>query len=173
MVALGNVKTIIAVNRNLGFFTTGFNYMTQVIPLLIVAPLYIGGRIEFGTVTQAAAAFGYVLGAFSVIVSQFGPISSYAAVVSRLSAVWEAMSEHPEEPDHAIETVEDDQRIAYQHLTLGTRRDGRVLIEDLSLEVPEGKRLLVVGPNGVGRSSLIRATAGLWRRGTGMITGRR
>ena len=168
-IALGNVKTIIAVNRNLGFFTTGFNYMTQVIPLLIVAPLYIGGQIEFGTVTQAAAAFGYVLGAFSVIVSQFGPISSYAAVVTRLGAVWEAMSVQPEEPDHAIETVEDDTRIAYEHLTLRTPRDGRVLIKNLSLEIPEGKRLLVVGPNGVGRSSLIRATAGLWRRGDGTI----
>jgi putative ATP-binding cassette transporter len=39
--AVQNTKRIIAVNRNLGFFTTGYNYLIQVIPILIVAPLFI------------------------------------------------------------------------------------------------------------------------------------
>jgi Cation transporter/ATPase, N-terminus len=39
---------IIAIDRNLGFLTTGSNYMTQMIPVLIVAPLYIRGEREFG-----------------------------------------------------------------------------------------------------------------------------
>jgi putative ATP-binding cassette transporter len=40
---VANTKRIIAVNRNLGFFTTGYNYLTQLIPVLIVAPLFIRG----------------------------------------------------------------------------------------------------------------------------------
>ena len=34
-----NFRRIIAVNRNLGFFTIGYNYMIQLIPALVVAPL--------------------------------------------------------------------------------------------------------------------------------------
>lgn len=90
-----NMKHIIAVNRNLGFFTTGYNYMLQIIPILIVAPLYIQGKIEFGQVTQAAMAFGHVLGAFSLIVVEFGRITSFAAVIARLGAMWEALNRKP------------------------------------------------------------------------------
>ena len=62
----------------------------QIIPVAIVAPLYIRGEVEFGTVTQAAMAFSHALGAFSLIVTQFQQISNYAAVVNRLGELWEA-----------------------------------------------------------------------------------
>src|SRR6185312_10113671 len=48
---VANNKRIITVTRNLGFFTNGYNYLTQIIPLLIVAPMYMQGRVEFGVVT--------------------------------------------------------------------------------------------------------------------------
>jgi putative ATP-binding cassette transporter len=187
MTALANMKQIIATSRNLKFFIDGFDYMKQIIPVLIAAPFVLNGDVEIGTVILAQIAFGHILGAFSVAVSQFGPLSTYAAVVVRLSAFCEAMVDEPQQPgfgpnrpgpDHgpglhrpgpAITTVQDRDRIAYERVTLMTPRDGRTLIKELSLEVPEGRRLLVVGPNGVGRSSLIRATAGLWDRGEGTI----
>jgi putative ATP-binding cassette transporter len=183
MTALANMKQLIATSRNLKFFADGFDYMKQIIPVLIAAPLVLSGEVKIGTVYLAVTAFGHVLGAFAVIVSQFGPISTYAAVVSRLGAVCEAMEDEPEAPALApdgptpcpdrpypgIKILEDGGRIAYDGLTLRTPKDGRTLIKDLSLEVPEGRRLLVVGPNGVGRSSLIRATAGLWCNGAGTI----
>ena len=53
----GNFKQMVAVSRNLGFFTTGYNYLIQIIPALIVAPLYIRGEVEFGVITQSAMAF--------------------------------------------------------------------------------------------------------------------
>jgi putative ATP-binding cassette transporter len=93
--AVENLKRIIAVNRNLGFFTTGYNYMTQILPVLIVAPLYMRGSIEFGVVTQAAIAFAFVLGAFSLIVTEFQRISSFAAVITRLGSLGEAIAETP------------------------------------------------------------------------------
>ena len=43
-----NFRRITSVNRNLGFFTTGYNYLIQIIPALIVAPLYIRGEVELG-----------------------------------------------------------------------------------------------------------------------------
>ena len=56
------MKRMIAVNRNLSFFTTGYNYGIQIIPALIVGPLFIRGDVEFGVITQSAMAFSHLLG---------------------------------------------------------------------------------------------------------------
>ena len=79
-----NYRRIIAVNRNLNFFTGGYNYLIQLIPVIVVAPLFIQGKVEFGIIGQSAMAFATLLGAFSLIITQFQAISSYAAVVARL-----------------------------------------------------------------------------------------
>eukprot|EP00960_Hanusia_phi_P077616 768717-Hanusia_phi.AAC.7 len=45
----------------------------------------------------------------------------------------------------------------------------RKLISDLSLTLEPGQKLLVVGFSGIGKSSLMRAIAGLWDTGSGCI----
>jgi vitamin B12/bleomycin/antimicrobial peptide transport system ATP-binding/permease protein len=82
-----NFRKIIAVNRNVGFFTTGYNWLIQIIPALIVAPAYMSGKVEFGVISQAAVAFSAIVAAFSRIVTQFQSLTNYAAVTARLSAM--------------------------------------------------------------------------------------
>lgn len=88
---VGNLTSIIKVNRNLSFFTNFYNYLIQLIPLLVTAPLFFRGQVEFGVVTQSAMAFAHVVNAFSLIVQQFQNISSFAAVITRLGTLWEAI----------------------------------------------------------------------------------
>ena len=88
---VGNFRTITSINRNVGFFTTGYNWMIQIIPALIIAPAFIERKIEFGVITQSAVAFATLVAAFSLIVTQFQALSSYAAVLARLSALVEAV----------------------------------------------------------------------------------
>jgi putative ATP-binding cassette transporter len=166
---VANYRRITSVNRNLGFFTTGYNYLIQIIPALIVAPLFIRGQVEFGVVTQSAMAFAQLLGAFSLIVNQFQALSSYAAVTERLSVLGDAIDRVRPAVRHAIETVEDRDRVAYERLTLQAPNDGHPLVNELSAEVPHGTRLLVTGPNEAARVALLRAAAGLWDTGTGRI----
>jgi putative ATP-binding cassette transporter len=86
-----NQSRIIYLNRRLGFFSNFYNYLIQIIPLVITAPLYFRGSVEFGVVTQSAMAFSQVVNAFSLIVMQFQSISSFAAVVTRLGTLCEAI----------------------------------------------------------------------------------
>jgi putative ATP-binding cassette transporter len=165
----GNFHRIIAVNRNLGFFTTGYNYLIQIIPGLIVAPLFIRGQVEFGVITQSAMAFAHLLGAFSLIVTQFQSISSFTAVISRLGSLMEGLDRARLSPVSEIEVSEDNGRIIYQRLTLRSPRDGRTLINDLSITIPRQVRLLIVGPSVSAKIALFRATAGIWRAGEGRI----
>ncbi|WP_296615686.1 heme ABC exporter ATP-binding protein CcmA [Sphingomonas sp.] len=50
-------------------------------------------------------------------------------------------------------------------------RGGRALFEDLSFALGTGDAALVTGPNGIGKSSLIRLAAGLLAPAAGRITG--
>jgi len=43
------------------------------------------------------------------------------------------------------------------------------LVEGLSLKMPKGDTMLIAGESGVGKSSLVRSMAGLWRQGKGYI----
>ena len=78
-----NFRRLIRINRNLGFFTTGYNYFIQIIPAIIIAPMFISRQVEFGVITQSTMAFATLLGAFSLIVTQFQSISAFTAVTAR------------------------------------------------------------------------------------------
>jgi len=164
-----NVRRMIAVNRNLGFFTTGYNYLIQIIPALIVAPMFMRGQIEFGAIPQSAMAFSHLLGAFSLIVTQFQSISSYAAAGARLGALGDAAEQSAHPGGSRIEFEEESEDLGFEALTLRSPGDGRVLIDELSLAIPAGKRVLVAGPDEVAKLALFRATAGIWAAGEGRI----
>ncbi|SMF96546.1 putative ATP-binding cassette transporter [Methylomagnum ishizawai] len=164
-----NFHQIILVNRRLGFFTTGYNYLVQVIPILLVAPLFIDGQAEFGVITQSAAAFVMLIGAFSLIITQFQSLSSFAAVIERLINLWYAIELTQTETVCGMDFGEDDDRIGYEHLTLRSPIDHTVLVDDLTLSIPHGTRVLVAGADGTAKDALFKATAGILDTGTGRL----
>src|SRR5690242_6902186 len=162
------MRRLITVNRNLAFFTGGYNYLIQIIPALVVAPLFIRGEIEFGVITQSMMAFSTLLGALSLVVTQFQSISSFAAVITRVGSLADALS--PAVPRDAVglEMSEDETRVGYDDLTLRTRSGG-ILLKSLSAAIPKGTTALIAGPNDAAKVALFRATAGLWEDGSGRI----
>jgi putative ATP-binding cassette transporter len=166
-VLVANYREITSVNRNVGFFTTGYNWMIQIIPALIIAPAYIAGKVEFGVITQSAAAFSTTVAAFSLIVTQFQSLSAFAAVIARVHSMAEAL-EQSQATTSAIEIVESDGPLAYEGLTLTAATD-TPLIDNLSITIPVGRRVLVTGADPTAGIALFRATAGLWSSGKGRI----
>jgi len=164
-----NVRKIIAVNRNLGFFTTGYNYLVQIIPVLLVAPLFMQGQVEFGVITQSAMAFAMLVGAFSLIITQFQSISSFAAVVQRLINLWYAIELAQTETVSGLDVCEGSDQVVYEQVTLRSPTDGHVLVHDLSLVIPYGTRVLVTGPDDTAKDALFKATAGIWDTGSGRV----
>ncbi|WP_378943559.1 ABC transporter ATP-binding protein/permease [Mesorhizobium sp. ANAO-SY3R2] len=166
---VANFRRITAVNRNVGLFTTGYSWLIQIIPVLIIAPAFMRGEIEFGVITQSAAAFATLVAAFSFVVTQFQQISNFAAVVSRLSSLLEAIEKVGAKTEGGIEMVEAEGRLAYEHLTLLSSPGGPPLLEDLSVSMPRGSRILVTGSDESAGMALFRATAGIPSEGTGRI----
>lgn len=56
-----------------------------------------------------------------------------------------------------------------QGVTLLTPNGATTLVQGLDLQIKQGDSLLLMGPSGTGKTSLLRAIAGLWDRGTGRI----
>jgi len=170
--AIRNLLDIINWNRNLSFFTTGYNYVVAIIPIVIVAPLYFDGRIEFGQVTQAGIAFGVVLNALSIIVLNFQSISSFAAVVNRLGSFEEILGtlQAPtcDPAQHKGIALKAGNRVAFENVTIMTPRRDQLLVRDLSFAL-DGTSMLICGPTGSGKSAILRVLSGLWRTGTGQV----
>ena len=72
---------------------------------------------------------------------------------------WEKLTSRP--ANHPI--------LSIAKLDLATPDRKRVLIRNLSIELEEGRHLLIVGNSGAGKSSLLRGIAGLWTSGEGTI----
>jgi len=168
---VGNLKRIISVNRNLSFFTSGYNYMIQLIPILIVAPLFMSQGVEFGVIGQAGMAFATLLGAFSLVVTQFQAISSYASVIARLGEFVGAYSKAElRHKASRIERSNGTDHFACSDLTLhAIENEGRILVRKLNAAFISGKRVLVHGNNQAARVALFRAAAGIYDAGAGKI----
>jgi putative ATP-binding cassette transporter len=164
-----NFRRLIVVNRNLGFFTNGYNYFIQIIPALIIAPMFMAGKVEFGVITQSTMAFATLLGAFSLIVTQFQSISTFTAVTARLHVLTEAIDNAQEEMPAGIRYRDDGGGVSYEALTLRSADGTRLLLEGLDLRIPRGERWLVSCGEDMPKVALFRATAGVWDQGTGAV----
>jgi len=164
-----NFRRLIRINRNLGFFTNGYNYFIQIIPALIIAPMFIWGVKEFGVITQSTMAFATLLGAFSLIVTQFQSISAFTAVTARLHTLSDAIVVAHQTTPCSIAIEEMPDRVAYRDVTLHSVDKSRLLLSNLNIEIAAGSRWLVIGKDDAPKVALFRATAGVWECGGGNI----
>ncbi len=171
---LDNSLWIIGWTRSLGFFSNSYNYLALIIPGLIVGPMFMSGKVEFGVVTQAEGAFAAVLAALSIIIAQIEGLSAFTAGIRRLGDLWDNLDEFDAEDareaeEAKIEVNDEALHLKLDDVSVRTPGGDKLLTQHLSFQLPRRGSLLIMGESGAGKSSLLRTIAGLWQSGSGSI----
>ncbi len=168
-------KIIIYQELYLHAFVELYKYIPWILPAVIVAPKIFAGDLEIGKFAEAQGAFHMLFNAMYVIVRTFHELVGFAARIDRLAEFDDFLQKSKRgiksqsiQPS-TIKTLEDG-RLGIQNLTLYTPNYQRTLLEDVSVQIQPAQGMLIRGMSGCGKSSLLRAIAGLWNSGTGTIT---
>lgn len=161
------------INRNviLDFWRNIYYYSDQAIPFLAMAPMYFIGKINLGTLMQVASAFGQFKRSLSTVITHFPQITSWIATARRLEQLRIAMASTKlaYKTNKVVLTHSNVDVLECDELYL-TRPDGSKLVDNFSMKLMLGEKLMIEGRSGVGKSTLIKAIAGLWPYGSGNIT---
>jgi putative ATP-binding cassette transporter len=174
-----HIGTVLAATRrlvtgltSLTWVTAGFGWITIVAPILVAAPLYFAGKISFGGLMMAAAAFTQAQSSLRWFVDNFSVIADWRATLLRVASFRRALT--------TTEVLRDfDSRITYTEGEPGSitiddleivSSAGWDLLKEKKVVVRAGERILIVGAPGTGKTLLFRALAGLWPWGAGSVT---
>ena len=212
---IANMSQINFAQLKLDFCTTMYNYITWILPIMVIAPQYFQGNVELGVISQASSAFGHILDDLSIVINSFTDVSKFSAGIDRLYSFMSAIQVLDKERDIGAllscppaetallggyssqrrssnpisaetismkvfdvcsstfysnaQTQANPMILSIKDLKLITPDRSRVLVQNLNLSLTQGKNLLITGASGAGKSSLLRAIAGLWKAGNGEI----
>jgi putative ATP-binding cassette transporter len=130
-----------------------------VFPFIVQAPRLLSKQISLGDVMQTAQSFGQVQSALSFFRNSYDEFAAYLAVINRLTGFLDAAESAGKLPGVRIE--QGAQRLLLDAVTIRTPA-GLPLVRNVNLALSRSESLLVRGPSGVGKSTLLRALAGLW-----------
>ncbi|MEI9995046.1 MAG: ATP-binding cassette domain-containing protein [Rhizomicrobium sp.] len=152
---------------------SGFSVVWMVMPFLFLAPLYLSHRIEYGTIAQGSASALALLNSLSLLMRFIPTLTLAVPKVIRLAEIQEKFEEMGRErvSTAAVPRIgfREDKQIALDHVSLQTPGGEQSLARDVSFSIAPREHMVIVGRTGVGKSSLLRAMAGLWTRGSGQI----
>jgi vitamin B12/bleomycin/antimicrobial peptide transport system ATP-binding/permease protein len=171
MAVLAATARLVTGLTNLTWVTAGSGWLTLVAPILVAAPLYFAGNLTFGGLMLASGAFVQVQSSLRWFVDNFSTIADWRATLLRVAGFRRAVIGtdvmHDVENQIVYKPGEAG-KIEIDNLEIASP-SGCTMLEEKTVQIKIGDRLLIVGDSGTGKTLLFRALAGLWPWGAGTI----
>jgi len=152
----------------------GSSLIAPVVPILLCAPKFLDGSMSLGQVMQAASAFTIVQAAFGWLVDNYPRLADWNACARRIASLMMSLDglERAEKGD-GFGRIKRGETAGEAMLELKnfsvSLDDGTAVVDETEVVIEPGERLLVAGESGTGKSTLVRAIAGLWPWGDGAV----
>lgn len=148
--------------RSLGLngFNTGVTQFAMLLPIMLQAPRFFAGQIKLGDVHQTVQSFNRLMRALSFFRLFYESFTLYAARINRLYEFLYSLDNLPKKtPSTSSHTYT--AALVLQDFTL-TKADGSILFAPITIQLYTKDRLLIQGRSGIGKTSLLRAMAGIY-----------
>ena len=167
MAIIANYRRFVVRSLALLGWNQSISQLINPLPLVIQAQRLFKGQITFGDVTQSASAFNSVHDSLSFFRAVYDSFASYRATIIRLDGLVDA-----DEKARALPRLDSEETAdgAIELRDLEIRNpDGTQLLAGLNLRLEPGESLVITGPSGCGRTTLLRSIAQLWPYTTGTV----
>lgn len=157
------LKSAVSLKMLEALFETSIVLATSIGQLLILG---IGGYL----VIRGNFTVGTMLAAWGLLPALFFPVASLASVVETIQTASGAMDRIVELLDRPADIFDRpgadalhpiSQMVKLEHITFGYGK-GQTVLHDLSLTIPVGANVAIVGPSGSGKSSIVNLLLRFW-----------
>jgi vitamin B12/bleomycin/antimicrobial peptide transport system ATP-binding/permease protein len=156
-------------NIYLGSFTGLNDILVSLLAYSFAGWKILSSGAEIGTLTTVVFNSSVLYLLFSIFGQIIDELSDTFNALFRLNELQQAIEDSGNSSENRICIEYSQAQIQIENLSLTTPKGEKNLFENFNINVNQGERLLLRGKSGAGKSSLLRALAGLWSSGQGKI----
>ncbi|MBR5512242.1 MAG: ABC transporter ATP-binding protein/permease [Bacteroidaceae bacterium] len=152
--------------RRITIIEKGYTEFGILLAYLIIIPRYFAKEITLGSIMQLTMSFTKVRVGFAWFIFQYKRLASLRSMCHRLSEFYNFMN-----IDYARNInfrKSEDGALKVDGLKLSLR-SGRVITSVPKLQIEPGSRWLIRGNSGAGKTTFLKALAGIWQYGEGTV----